>query len=237
MPPPPLLRPQPEVRDEDHPQRTRHLQPSLKPDGTSPDRRAERGAGSAPRAAGCHLAGRLLARRRPDGSCGSSADHSRGRLLQESDHALRGSRPGLGRTTAHRARGARRRRAAAPRRERVLRRRDRRRPRAVRRGGVPGRDRRPAGGDQRDRQPAGRGRAQQGLPGLRGGRAPDEHRQVRVPRRTARRPARRAPRPRPRPELGRRQACDRGLSARRDRRAVPARPHAEVQGQARAHPR
>ena len=29
MPPPPLLRPLAEIRDEDHPQRTRHLQPHV----------------------------------------------------------------------------------------------------------------------------------------------------------------------------------------------------------------
>ena len=117
------------------------------------------------------------------------------------------------------------------------RRRDRRGARAVRRGRLPGRDRRAADRHQRHRQPAGRGGAEQGLRPLRRRRPPVQHRQAGVPRAAARRPDRGPARAGHEPALGAVAPRDRGLPAPGDGGAVPAGPDPEVQEQARPRPR
>ena len=105
-------------------------------------------------------------------------------------------------------------------------------------GPVPGRDRRPARRHQPHRLPAGGAGAEQGLPQVRGGRAPVQHRQAGV-RRTA--PA--APGSAsscgldldPRLAAGAPRA--RGLPAPRDDRAVRPRADPEVQAEAGPRPR
>ena len=138
---------------------------------------------------------------------------------------------------AHRARRARRRRPAGARLGVRDRRRDPRRAGAVRRGRLPGRDRRPADRHQRHRQPAGRGRAEPRLRPVRRRRAPVEHRQARVQRHPARRRARPGAGPGHEPAVGTSAPRDRGLPAPGDGRAVPARAHPEVQEQAGPRPR
>ena len=106
-----------------------------------------------------------------------------------------------------------------------------RRARAVRRGRLRRRDRRPADRPQRHRQPAGRGRAQPRLRPLRRGRPPRQHGQAGVQRPRGA-PGSAQARPRHEPALGARASRDRGLPAPGDRGAVRPRADAEVQEQA-----
>ena len=147
------------------------------------------------------------------------------------------SRPRLGSEARHRSRGSRRRRTAGARLGGADRRGDPGRAGAVRRGRLPGGDRRSADRGQREGQPSGRGGAEQGLRQVRRRRAPVEHRQARVQRHPARCRVVPGARPGHEPPIGSPAPRDRGLSAPGHRGAVPARPHAEVQEQAGTRPR